>query len=283
MHSIAKELVNPYVLVYCISIVVVPLFYSQWHRRRRALVTQQRRTRGLPGDSLLSRPELLKTRRQHAFTEVSLLLLTVIGLPLVLSVAIPLIEESAASGTSGRLGLTISVGGVVFVLLWSAKSPLRAFVGGLAFKLLAVFAVPFEIGDRVTVKGTTGRVIRLNTFLLELETTEGERVSLPSHLLWNEMVAIAPERAIRCEEMLQLSLKISSSQRHSIEAFLREAVQSSTYLAPSKPIQVYLSMESSRLQITVIAYVTSREYEMAFKSEITSAFLLFAEREKIVL
>ena len=283
MDSIARGLINPYVLIYGVAIIATQLFYSQWQRRRRALVERQRRTRGLSNDVLLSRPERLAARREYAFVESALLLLMALGLPFVLAAAIPFIEGSAESVSSSRLGLTMALLGSMLVLVWSARKPLQAFVGGLAFKLLAVSTVPFEIGDRITVKGITGRVTQLGTFLLEIETAAGERVSLPAYLLWTEMVAIAPERATRCEIALQLSLSVSQRQRRLIESFLQESVQSSTYIAPSKPIQIYFSMVPLKLQIVVVAYATAEEQAMAFKSEITNAFLTFAEKEQIAL
>lgn len=283
MDNITSGLLNPYVLLYGVSIVMTQLIYTQWRRKRRAWIVMQRRTRGLSDDILLSQSEQLIARRQHAFIQSVLLLLTALGLPFLLSAAISLIEGRSRSALSGQLGLTVAAIVITFILLWSAKRPLQAFVGGLSFKLLAVFLVPFEIGDRITIKGLTGRVTHLGTFLLELETTEGKQISLPTYSLWSEIIAIVPERAIRCETILQLSLETSQQQRRFIESFLQEAVQASIYSAPSKPVQVYFSIVSQKIQVTVVAYAVAEEHAMTFKSEVTSAFLAFIEKEQIAL
>ena len=283
MDNMTSGLLNPYVLIYCVAVVMTQLAYTQWIHKRRALILLQRRIRGLSNDVLLSQSEQLAARRRHAFIQSALLLLTALGFPFLLSSLIPFIEGRTESAISGQIGLAIAVASVTFVLLWSAKRPLQAFVGGLTFKLLAVFLVPFEIGDRITIKGLTGRVTHLGTFLLDLETTEGERISLPAYLLWSEMIAIAPERAVRCETVLPLSLQTSQQQRRLIESFLQEAVQASIYSVPSKPVQVYFSIASQKLQVTAIAYAVAEEHAMALKSELANAFLSFVEKEQLAL
>lgn len=282
MNDVAQVFLNPYVLFYLSSVAGVQMIYAQLKRKQKDLIAIQRRTRGLPNGILLNRPERLAALRQRAFLESALLLLTIVGLPFLLSIAISLLEGAESSGRE-RLGLMLAFVGLLMTMLWSAKGPLLAFVGGLAFKTFATFAVPFEIGDRVTIRGFSGKVISLSTFLFELETPRGERVSLPTYLLWNEMVVSEGDRATQCEINLYLSLCASAHQRRVAESFLQELIQSSTYLEPSKPVQIYFTAGLSATHLTAVAYAVSAEHARSLSNEITKEFLSFSQKEQIAL
>lgn len=62
----------------------------------------------------------------------------------------------------------------------------KGFLGGLAFKTLAAFKTPFQSGDRVTIKGSSGKVVGFDTFFVSLQTVNDDLVSIPTHTLWGE-------------------------------------------------------------------------------------------------
>ena len=280
MDNATQIFLNPYVLTYLVSIAGVQLLYGQIKRKQQETVATRRRTRGLPTNILLNQPKQLIAERQSALLEAVLLLATLVGMPFLLSVAVPLLENQSNS-TASRLGLMLAFAALITTLLWSAKGPLRGLVGGLAFRVLAVSATPFEIGDRITIKGISGKVIGLSTFLLELETAGGKRVSLPTHLLWNEMVVSEGDRAAQCETVLYLPVEASTSQSRTAEAFLLELVQSSVYLEPSKPVQIYFESGTQALKLTAVAYAVSAGHTRSLTSEVTKGFLAFTEREQL--
>ena len=148
------------------------------------------------------------------------------------------------------------------------------------FKVFAAIAPPFEIGDRVTIGSISGKVLELSTFLLTLETAEGEQAYLPTYRLWTETIVSNPNRATRCETGLYLPLQATVSLRQAAELYLLETAQSSTYLAPFKLLDIHLSAEAQGFQLTVVAYAVSAEQVDALRSEITRGFHSFLEGKR---
>ncbi|MGB7086955.1 MAG: mechanosensitive ion channel domain-containing protein [Phormidesmis sp.] len=285
MDDLAQLFLTPSVLLYLAAVVGTQVLYSWWRRKQQARINTQRRTRGLPKEILLNHTERLAERRRVALTESALLLATVVILPFVLIAAAQFLGQSAESASSERAGLAITFVTLLLGILISSTNVLKAFLEGLAFKTLAAFTVPFQIGDRVTLKSISGKVIQLTTFFVVLETLKGERVSIPTHSLWNEVMTSVNggDRASLCEMVFYLSPKATAEQWQAAENIIWDTIQSSVYFEPSKPIQIYLSQSAKAIELTARVYVASTYNEPLFASDVTRAFLDFAHAKQIPL
>ncbi|MEL6815737.1 MAG: mechanosensitive ion channel domain-containing protein [Cyanobacteria bacterium J06598_3] len=289
MDNMAKLFINPSVLLYLLVVVGTQVLYSWWRRQRNTVLTTRRRTRGLPKEILLNHAQQLAERRRLALIESALLLTTVVFFPFVLIAATHVFGAwfgtPPENASSEKTGLTITFVTLLISSLFSSPNVLKAFLEGLAYKTLAAFSVPFQIGDRVTIKGTSGKVIQLDTFFVVIETLKRERVSIPTYQLWTESVTSinGGGRDSLCEMVFYLSPRVSAAQRQAAEDIIWDTIQASAYLEPSKPIQIYLSQTAETIQLTARAYVASTYNEPLFSSDVTRAFLNFAHEKKIPL
>lgn len=289
MDDLAKLFINPSVLLYLLIVVGTQVFYSLWRQKRQAMITKRRRTRGLPEDVLLNHTERLAERRRYALTQSVLLLATIVILPFVLIAGSHWMrvwfEDIPKTASTEQAGLTITFITLLASSLISSPNALKAFLEGLAFKTLAAFTVPFQIGDRVIIQGISGKVTQLDTFFVVIETLKGERVSIPTYSLWNESITSinGGDRDSLCEMVFYLSPLATAQQRQAAEDIIWNTIQSSVYLESSKPIQIYLSQDAETIQLTARAYVASTYNESLFSSDVTRAFLDFAHAKQIPL
>jgi hypothetical protein len=74
---------------------------------------------------------------------------------------------------------------------------------------------PLQIGDRVTFKGHSGKVIRISTFFIILQTLDDDLVSVPTRELWSEVLvsANAGARSSLCVMPFYLAPFVSKPQR----------------------------------------------------------------------
>ena len=180
--------------------------------------------------------------------------------------------------------------GIAFLLLLSwilsnGTDIVKAFMGGLAFKTIAAFKQPFQVGDRITLKGVSGKVISFNTFFVVLQTFSDDQISVPTHTLWSEVVssANAGHRSSLCVMNFYLASFINAQQRQKAEDAVWNAIQASVYYEPSKPMQIYLTQTPDVIKITAKAYVASTYNESLFRSDVTRAFLDVVSQAKIPL
>jgi small-conductance mechanosensitive channel len=289
MDNLAN-LLNPYVFVYLLTVISAQILYGYWRQQQRDRITTQRRTRGLPPDNLLHQAERLEQRRRQAAIESALFLVTGLVLPFGI-VACARLGGSAQGAIAAQSGLAIAFVALLLVVIWGATDAIRAFWGGLAFKVLAAFVVPFQMGDRLTIGGISGKAIRFNSFFLTLETPSGEWVNLPTHTLWNEILTSPVQsrhsahnsRATLCEIAFYLSPATTAEQCQAVETAVLNAIHTSVYFEPSQPVQVYLSQSPKAIQLTASAHVGSDRNQPLFVSDITRAFLKFVCQQQIFL
>ncbi|MEL6551962.1 MAG: mechanosensitive ion channel domain-containing protein [Cyanobacteria bacterium J06621_11] len=308
MNSLFHLIINPYTAAYLLILVGTQALYYQWQNKKRDRLTTQRLTRGLPPNTLASPPaEQLKKRRHSALIEVGLLVITLIVVPVLLVGITHWIErpESAIASTINihQRGLTLMFLGLLTIAVFGGLQTAKAFVGGLSYKAIAAFSVPFQLGDYVTIKGISGKVVQFNTFFTQLSTLSGQQVSLPTHTLWHEAVtsfnrqasssqgayglsssrSALLSQAAQCEMIFYLSPTATSEQYKIAEEILLETIRSSAYVEPSGPVEIYCSQTLEAIKFNVTAYVTAVEHSAAFRSEVTRRFLTFTERKQIPL
>ena len=92
MTEFTQLVLNPYAGLYLISILGVQLLYRAWRRQQGKRTATQRRTRGLPAETLLNRPYRRGQPRRQALSEGILLFGSVLVLPFLVGLLSRLIE-----------------------------------------------------------------------------------------------------------------------------------------------------------------------------------------------
>lgn len=280
--DVQKAITNPdfliYLLIYLGTIIGTQMLYSLGIYLRQTRTNKRRFARGLPEKILIHHAEKQSSRRFDVLIQNFLLLASVFIVPFLL-VSISSLEDADKSSLL-----------LVFVLLliWifvNGSDFIKAFLNGLAFKTITAFTQPFQVGDRVNLKGISGKVIKFNTFFVVLITPNDDLISIPTHSLWNEVLnsANSGSRSSLCVMNFYLASFNSAEQRQAAEDTIWDAIQSSVYYEPSLPMQIYLSQTPDAIKLTAKAYVASTYNEPLFSSDVTRAFLDFASKANIAL
>lgn len=283
MDAIVERFANVYVLSYLLLIVALQFAYAGWRHWRRRRIASRRRAQGLPDAMLINNSERLGERRRHALVQSGLLLGSILLLPFILVWLAPQLEGGAA--VPERSGVIIVFIALLVWLALEGTDVAKAFLGGLAFKTVAAFKNPFQLGDRVTLKGIGGKVVGFNTFFVTLATPNDDLVNIPTASLWSEVLnsANAGARGSLCVMNFYLAPFVSPEQRQAAEDRLWDAIQASVYFDPTKPFQIYLSQTPTFIQVTAKAYVASTYDEPLFSSDVTRTFLDFTSAHHIPL
>ncbi len=277
MDEVVKLLQNPKILIYILIVIGSQVIYALGKYLRRIYIKQRRRNQKLPDGILINHAEKLASRRLDAIFQSGLLLLAIVIVPLVL------IGITKSDADKSALAIAFLV---LFVwVLLNGTDVSKAFLSGLAFKTIAAFKQPFQIGDRVTLKGISGKVVSLDSFFVVLETPNDDQISIPTHTLWNEVLtsANAGDRSSLCVMNFYLASFVTAKQRQDAEDAIWNAIQASVYYEPSKPMQIYLTQIPDAIQLTAKAYVASTYNEPLFTSDVTRAFLDFVSQKNIAL
>ncbi len=288
--NLASTFLNPYVIVYLAIVVGGQLGYGLWRRQKQKAVAARRRRQGLPDNMIVNTAETLTEYKRGALLDSTILMLTVIIVPFILIAIAPGAEPTA--GQEGAASPEQNGIAIVFValLLWiflNGTDVAKAFLGGLAFRTVLAFKkpTPFQLGDRVTLKGIGGKVIGFDSFFVTLQTPNDDQISIPTRSLWGDVLnsANAGERSSLCVMNFYLAPFVTAAQRQVAEDTIWEAIQASPYYTPSKPMQIYFAQNPDAIQLTAKAYVASTYREPLFTSDVTRAFLDVAAKQGIAL
>lgn len=283
MIETIEAMLNVYAGGYAALVVVTQIVVALVFRRRRQRVRARRRRQGLDDQVMIDHTVKLSELRQEAITPALALLATVLFGPFLIVALATLLGQ--APSAEEREGLIIVLLGFVLWLLWSGTDVGKAFLGGLAFKTLVAVKHPIQVGDRVTLKGITGKLTDLGVFFVQLRVGGGNLVSIPTTGLWREtLVSLnAGGRSSRCVMGFFLSPIVTREQRQQAEDALWDAMQASPYLEPSKPIQVLVSQQTHAIVLTAKAFVASTYNQTVFESDVARAFLDRCAEEEIPL
>ena len=206
-----------------------------------------------------------------------LFLSTVAILPVVIASAI---DDPAQRAALGAVFLAI----LIWVLV-AATDVAKAFLGGLAFRSFVGFRSPFQVGDRVTIGGHTGKVLEIGPFFVRLQTPDDDLVSIPTSSLWSSPIvsANAGDRASLSVMTFHLAPFTTALQRKAAENAIWDAIQKSVYWDFQKPMQIYLVQKKGEIILTAKAYVASTYNEPLFRSDVYQAFLDVADAKAIPL
>ena len=278
--DLAKVLLNVYVILYLLIVIGAQIWIIIRNRNQRRQIQENRQQQGLPPDILLNHAERLSDVRKEALLQSSVLLATIIVVPFLITLIF-----GALMTAEDRTGLAVTFLGLLGWLLLTGTDVAKSFLGGLAFKTLVAFKNPIQVGDRVTLKGYGGKVLEIGIFFVKLQTLNDDLISIPTRDLWCEVLssANAGARSSLCVMTFYLAPFSTQKQRQAAEDTIWDAIQASPYFEPSLPMQIFLAQERDAICLTAKAYTASTYNEPLFTSDVTRAFLEFADKEGIPL
>lgn len=273
--SSLKQLLSLPVGLYIGGVILGQIILSLVRRAKRERLKDRRRKAGLNDQVLVDHSFKLETLREQAIADALVLIATLVALPIVLA--------NIFKDDAGSLGATF-----LAMFVWSlvtAMDVAKAFLGGLAFRALVGARHPFQVGDRVTLQGYSGKVEEIGLFFVRMKTLNEELVSIPTASLWNAPIvsANAGDKASLCVMTFYLSPHINAKLRKAAEQAIWDAIQGSVYWDFGKPMQIYVEQGNNGIVLTAQAYVASTYNEPLFKSDVYRAFLDFADRESVPL
>ena len=259
--------VGVYLLLVIGTQILVPAYFG-WQRKS---VARRRAEAGLPDGVMLNAAERLSQVRWESGLQGGLLLITIFLVPLVLI-------AWTAPPPEVEGGLFAIFVAIVVWLLTQGTDVFKAFLGGLAFKTLVAFQHSIQVGDRVTLKGQGGKVIKIGVFFVTLQTPDDDLINIPTRELWSDVLssANAGDRASLCVMQFYLAPFATQAQRQGAEDAIWDGIQASTFCDPAKPMQIFLAQEPNAIHLTAKAYVSSTYNTPLFMSDVTRAFLDYA-------
>ncbi len=280
MEAIVENLVNPWVLAYMLLLlfsVVLPRLLEKVAATNREI---DRRDAKLFGPPVIGPGFRLETSRKIASREFAIFAAIALLAPFILGaiayvkhmyIGIPAPDKF--NSVQKSLG-TAFVGLFIWISV-SGTETAKAFFGGLAFRALLAQTRPFQVGDRVTLDGHSGRVESIGFFHVSLVTPDDDLVSVPTYQLWSESLVStnAGNRSSLCVIDFYLSPRVNAEQRKKAEAIIRDAVQASIYYEPGKPLQTLCDQGLDAIHFCAKAYVSSTYREFEFKDDVTKKTL----------
>ena len=274
MEAIVENLVNPWVLAYMLLLlfsVVFPRLLEKLAATNREI---DRREAKLFGPPVIGPGFRLETSRKIASREFTIFAAIALLAPFILGfIAYMIKSEEDFASVQKSLG-TAFVGLFIWISV-SGTETAKAFFGGLAFRALLAQTRPFQVGDRVTLDGYSGRVDSIGFFHVSLVTPDDDLVSVPTYQLWSEPLVStnAGNRSSLCVINFYLAPRANADQRKKAEAIIRDAVQASIYYEPSKPLLTFCNQEVEAIHFQAKAYVSSTYREFEFKDDVTKKTL----------
>lgn len=263
------------VVIYLGAVVGGQITLFLYRRHIAQSIMDRRIQAGLDERILVDQGVTLSTIRQQSLIDAIVLLSTVLILPILLALVSP--------GEKAALGATF-----LALLIWalvSATDVAKGFLGGIAFRAYVGLRQPFQVGDRVTLMGHSGKVDAIDPFFVRMTTPDDDQVNIPTAALWGSPLvsANAGDRASLAVMTFHLAPFVTKEQRQVAEDAIWDAIQHSLYWDFDKPMQIFLEQTREEIVLTAKAYVASTYNEPLFKSDVYRAFLDVANTKKIPL
>ncbi len=285
--NLAEALIDKYVLIYILIIVIAQFicWYPGFLIKKK--IRKRRKEEGLPDDIIMDHSERLEDLRCESIWSSSVLVATIFLVPFAIIFVIWLCNNNkfAEIAKINGEGLVIAFIGIFIWILFSGTDVAKNFLGGLGFKTLVAFKRPFQVGDRVTLKGIGGKVTGISTFFVTLKTPNDDLINIPTSGLWSDVLtsANAGARSSLCVMDFFLAPFVTQEELQSSEDTIWNAIQASPYLEVANPMQIFFTQNDKSIQLTAKAYVASTYNEALFKSEVTKVFLSYTAKNKIPL
>ncbi len=146
------------------------------------------------------------------------------------------------------------------------KDVFSDIIGGIVIS----FERPYQIGDKISVKGHYGEVVDIGLRATRILTPDDTLVSIPNVAVFSE--ATASSNAGKTEMMVVVDLFIDHGNDPELAMrILKDALVTSkyVYISPACPFTVLLEDFPFYKRLRAKAYVNDLRYEFEFRSEVT--------------
>jgi small-conductance mechanosensitive channel len=222
------------------------------------------------------------------------------GVRLLLSA---LADRSTTRGPALRMAIPFSkfvvYAGAIYFVVWPlfrvSRTQALAFSGvlgaALGFGLKDLFAnligglvvtleTPYQVGDRVEIDDHYGEVVDVGVRATRLRTPDDDLVSVPNYRAVTTPVANAtagdPEMLVVTEAFVAPEADADRAR-----TILEDAVLTSRYLDPRRPVAVRVADEPGYRTVRAKAYVRDAADEFAFESSVTRRALRRFDEEGV--
>ncbi len=139
--------------------------------------------------------------------------------------------------------------------------------------LLILLNRPFQVGDKVNIKGTYGEVKKIGLQTTLINTSDDNLVSVPNAAIVNESVSNANAGALDCMVVVNLWLPVDIDVEL-VRNLAFESAITSRYLNIDKPVTVLFFDhfdQQAATNVQIKAYVLDARYEKQFEGDVTEA------------
>lgn len=159
------------------------------------------------------------------------------------------------------------MGSSALALGFAMQDVLKNVFGGL----LIIIDRPFQIGDKINIKGSYGEVVKIGLRNTIVNTADDNLVSIPNATIISDEISNANSGALDCMVVINLWLQIQVDV-DKVRKIAHEAAITSRYLNIDKPVSIMFFDHFDNqpaTKVVVKAYVLDTRYEKAFEGDVT--------------
>lgn len=137
--------------------------------------------------------------------------------------------------------------------------------------LLIILDRPFQIGDRINIKGNYGEVVNIGLRNTIVSTLDDNTVTIPNSAIISDSISNANSGALDCMVVINLWLPIDVDVTE-IRKIVEEAAITSRYLNIDRPVTILFFDhfdDHAATKVVVKAYVLDARYEKLFEGDVT--------------
>lgn len=139
--------------------------------------------------------------------------------------------------------------------------------------LLIILDRPFQIGDRINIKGNYGEVVNIGLRNTIVSTLDDNTVTIPNSAIISDSISNANSGALDCMVVINLWLPINVDVTQ-IRKIAEEAAITSRYLNIDKSVTILFFDhfdDHAATKVVVKGYVLDARYEKLFEGDVTEA------------
>lgn len=161
------------------------------------------------------------------------------------------------------------MGSSALALGFALQDILKNVFGGL----LIILDRPFQIGDRINIKGNYGEVVNIGLRNTQVNTLDDNLVTIPNSAIISDSISNANSGALDCMVVVNLWLPVDVNVTK-VRKIAHEAAITSRYLNIDKPVTILFFDhfdDHAATKVLVKAYVLDARYEKLFEGDVTEA------------
>ncbi len=161
------------------------------------------------------------------------------------------------------------MGSSALALGFALQDIVKNIFGGL----LIILDRPFQIGDRINIKGNYGEVINIGLRNTIVSTLDDNTVTIPNSAIISDSISNANSGALDCMVVVNLWLPIDVDVAK-VRKIAQEAAITSRYLNIDKPVVILFFDhfdDHAATKVVIKGYVLDALYEKLFEGDVTEA------------